>query len=56
LPVVLEYIETSYILRVPSAILASGLIIIGLISFVCGVILDAIRRMGREMFELNMKK
>ena len=56
LPVVLEYIETSYILKIPSAILASGLIIIGLISFICGVILDAIRRMGREMFELNMKK
>jgi glycosyltransferase involved in cell wall biosynthesis len=53
LPVVLEYIETSYILKVPSAILASGLIIIGLISFICGVILDAIRRMGREIFELN---
>jgi len=55
-PVVLEYVETSYVLKVPSAILASGLIILGLISFVSGVILDAIKRMGDEIFELNMKK
>lgn len=56
IPVILEYIESSYINKVPSAILASGLIIIALISFVCGVILDAIKRANSEIFELNMKK
>lgn len=55
-PVVVEYLETSYITKVPSAILASGLMILGLISFVSGIILDAIKRLGREIFELNMKK
>jgi len=55
-PVIVEYIKTSYISKIPSAILASGLMMFGLISFVCGVILDAIKRMGSEIFELNMKK
>lgn len=54
-PVVLEYFKTAYIAKVPSAILASGLMMFGLVSFVCGIILDAIKRMGDELFELNMK-
>jgi hypothetical protein len=55
-PVVIEYLETSYISKVPSAILASGLMILSMIAFVCGVILDAIKRLSNEIFELNMKK
>jgi len=56
LPVILEYLKTSYISKVPSAILASGLIILSMISFACGIILDAIKRLSNEIFELNMKK
>jgi glycosyltransferase involved in cell wall biosynthesis len=56
LPVVLEYLKTSYISRVPSAILASGLMILGVLSLVCGLILDAIKRLNDEVSELNMKE
>lgn len=56
LPVILEYFETLYVSKVPSAILASGIMIFGLLSFICGIILDAIKRMESEIFELNMKK
>jgi glycosyltransferase involved in cell wall biosynthesis len=56
LPVVLEYLKTSYISKVPSAILASGLMILGVLSLVCGLILDAIKRLSDEVSELNMKE
>lgn len=56
LPVVLEYLKTSYISKVPSAILASGLMILGVLSLVCGLILDAIKRLNDEVSELNMKE
>jgi glycosyltransferase involved in cell wall biosynthesis len=55
-PVVLEYLKTSYISKVPSAILASGLMILGVLSLVCGLILDAIKRLNDEVSELNMKE
>lgn len=56
LPVIEEYFETLYVSKIPSAILASGLMIFGLMSFICGIILDAIKRVESEIFELNMKK
>ena len=56
IPVIIEYAEIKYITKVPSAILASGLMVLSVLSFISGVILDAIKRLGNEMFELNMKK
>lgn len=56
LPVIEEFIKTQYVLKVPSAILATALIISGILSFIAGVILDAIRHSSREIFELGMKK
>lgn len=56
MPVILEFVQTRYIARVPSAILASGLILLSALSFFCGIILDAVRRNGREMMELHRKK
>jgi glycosyltransferase involved in cell wall biosynthesis len=55
-PVIVEYIETSYIAKVPSAILAVAFVILGALAFVCGVILDAVKYSNKESFELNMKK
>lgn len=56
LPVIIEYIDTKYITKVPSAILAATFMMLGALSFVCGIILDAVKYSSKEMFELNMKK
>ena len=40
LPVIIEFIKTSYILKIPSAILASGLMIIAMLLISLGLILD----------------
>jgi hypothetical protein len=56
LPVVLEFVRTSYITKVPSAVLASGLMIFSVISFSNGLILDALNRFERENFEREWKK
>jgi glycosyltransferase involved in cell wall biosynthesis len=40
IPAVIEFIESSYIWRVPSTILAASLEVIALLMFTCGIILD----------------
>lgn len=54
LPVLLEFFKTSYITKVPSAILATGVMIFSVLSFQCGIILDTITRQNRENYELNL--
>lgn len=54
LPVLLEFFKTSYITKVPSAILATGIMILSVLSFQCGIILDTITRQNRENYELNI--
>jgi len=56
LPVIIEYIDTQYIAKVPSAILAATCMMLSALSFICGIILDAVKYANKEMFELNMKK
>lgn len=55
-PVIYEYLETGYIAKVPSAILAASFVILSALSFTCGIILDAVRHSNKEVFELSMKK
>ena len=43
-----DYIETSYVLHVPRAILAAGLGILALISLTAGLILDTVARLHEE--------
>jgi glycosyltransferase involved in cell wall biosynthesis len=52
LPVVYEFIHWHYIRRLPSAVLAVGLVLLAMGSFGCGVILDTIVRLHRETYEL----
>lgn len=52
LPVVLEFVETGFIKKVPSAILASGLFIIGTLSLASGFILDTVVKQHKQMYEL----
>lgn len=54
IPVISEFIKFKYIYKVPSAILATGLIILSIIIFQCGVILDTIVKQHRENYEINL--
>lgn len=54
IPVIAEFIKTSYITKVPSAILATGIMSLAAISLQCGIILDTITRQHRENYELNI--
>ncbi len=48
-PVVLEFIDTGVVPRLPRAILAVGFVGIAFLSFACGFILDSVTRGRREM-------
>ena len=54
LPVLIEFFKTSYITKLPSAILATGIMIFSVLSFQSGIILDTITRQNRENYELNL--
>ena len=51
IPVIVEFINTMYITKVPSAILATGIMIFSLVIAQCGVILDTIVKHHKENFE-----
>lgn len=51
IPVIIEFAEYRYITKVPSAILATGIMTVSLIIAQCGVILDTIAKHHREDFE-----
>ena len=53
-PVLIEFFQTKYITKVPSAILASGLVTLSVIIGQCGVILDTVVKQNRENYELNL--
>lgn len=53
-PVISEFAETGMIDKVPSAILATGLMILAALSFVSGFILDTIVRQNRMQYELKV--
>ncbi|MFA5993932.1 MAG: glycosyltransferase family 2 protein [Parcubacteria group bacterium] len=55
-PVIAEFMKTQYVSKVPSAILASGLMILGIITFSSGLILDSINKSDQEDFERNLKR
>lgn len=52
LPVVLEFLATGLVGRLPTAVLATGLMILAFISLFCGLILDTVTRGRREMKRL----
>lgn len=54
-PVLIEFAKTGYIHRVPSAILASGLMIIAFLSMFVGFILDTNVRHHKEEYEYKRK-
>lgn len=54
IPVILEFIKTSYVSKVPSAILATGLVMISFITAQCGIILHTTVKKNKELYELNL--
>jgi uncharacterized membrane protein len=52
-PVVVEFARTGLVDRLPSALLAVGLVISGLLSLVSGLILDTVVKGSRKQYELQ---
>jgi len=52
IPLVLTYLDTGLVPRFPTAILATGLVIIAVLCFFAGLILDTVTRGRREMRRL----
>lgn len=50
-----EFLTEGYVHRVPTAILATGIALIGLISFTAGLILDSIMRVDRKNTQLRIR-
>ncbi len=54
IPVIVEFFKTRYITKVPTAVLATGIMILSVIIGQCGVILDTVVKHHRESYELNL--
>jgi len=52
IPLAITYLETGLVPRFPTAILATGLILLAALSFACGLILDTVVRGRREVRRL----
>lgn len=55
-PVIMEYVQTSFISKVPSAILAVGFVLLAMLSFACGLILDTVAGTHRKNYELQLNR
>lgn len=51
-PIVLEFLDTGLVPRLPTAVLATGFVLLSFLSFACGLILDSVTRGRREMKRL----
>lgn len=56
LPVIVEFVKTGFISKIPSAVLATGIMIFSLVIAQCGVILDTVVKQNKENFELQLKR
>ena len=54
IPVIVEFFKTRYITKIPTAVLATGIIILSVIIGQCGVILDTVVKHHRESYELQL--
>jgi len=52
MPVIVEFVHTHYIAKVPSAILAVGLMLISTMMLLIGFILDTVTKQHKDNFEL----
>ena len=54
IPVIVEFVKTRYITKVPSAILASAVMTLAVIIAQCGVVLDTVVKQNRERYEIDL--
>ena len=54
LPVIIEFAKTHFITKLPSAVLATGFMLIATVALQSGVILDTIVKANKEKYELNL--
>ncbi len=52
-PVVLEFLRTGLVPRLPTAVLAMGLVLLSFLAFACGLILDSVARGRKELKRLT---
>lgn len=52
-PVVIQFLETGLVERIPTAVLATGVMLVAVLSFVCGLILDTVTRGRRELKRMH---
>jgi hypothetical protein len=52
IPVVIQFLDTGLVARLPTAVLAMGLMILAFLNFFCGLVLDTVTRGRREMKRL----
>ena len=51
-PVVLDFLRTGLVPRLPTAVLSTGLVLLSFLAFACGLILDSVARGRKEMKRL----
>jgi len=54
-PVIIEFFQTRFVTRVPSAILSGSIMVISLLALTCGFILDTVTRHARISYELDVQ-
>ncbi|MBL0422945.1 glycosyltransferase [Ramlibacter sp. AW1] len=52
-PIVLEYMQTGLVPRLPTAVLSVGIMLVGFLSMVCGLVLDTVTHSRREIKRLH---
>ena len=55
-PVIAEFFATGFVTKIPSAILAVGLVFCGALSLTAGAILDTVAKSNRKLWELEVYK
>jgi glycosyltransferase involved in cell wall biosynthesis len=53
IPLLIEFFETGLVPRIPTAVLSTGLMLVAVMSFVCGLILDTVTRGRRELKRMH---
>jgi glycosyltransferase involved in cell wall biosynthesis len=55
-PVIVEFVQTHFITKIPSAILAVGLVTLAMLSFASGLVLDTVASVHRKQYELELNR
>ncbi len=53
IPVIVEFLNTGLVPRLPTALLATAFVFLASLSLVCGLILDTVAKVGRKEWELS---